>query len=251
MSRWFRAYDDALDDPKVQLLPDNLFRAWFNLMCVTSKNKGKPFTVEEISFRLRVGPSKANEVANELVNRGLLDESDGRYISHNWGRRQFKSDVSNERVERHRKRSSNAECNVTGNSDAHDNVTPPERTDTDTDTEKKESKRRRATRLPENWGLGGLDLAYAISKGLRLLEIETEAEKFKNYWTAKSGHTATKTDWSATWRNWILNALERKGKPNGTGRKTLGDLAMEIADEAREREIAAGIVRAVDPVGSD
>ena len=31
MTRWFRAYDDALNDPKVQRLPGELFKAWFKL----------------------------------------------------------------------------------------------------------------------------------------------------------------------------------------------------------------------------
>lgn len=118
MSRWFRSYDEALDDPKVQRLSDALFRAWFNLMCVTSKNKGEPFTIEEVEFRLRLTSTKAKATLAGLIDAGLIDEKDGRYISHNWASRQFKSDVSNERVKRHRQR----HCNVT--SDVI--VTPPE-----------------------------------------------------------------------------------------------------------------------------
>ena len=36
-----------------------------------------------------------------------------------------------------------------------------------------------------------------------------ETDKFINYWRAKSGKDATKLDWVATWRNWMLNAEER------------------------------------------
>lgn len=118
MSRWFRTYDDALDDPKVQSLPGDLFKAWYNLLCVTSKNDGKPFTPEEVAFRLRVKLPKARTIIAELLQRELLDAKGDRYVSHNWDARQFKSDVSNERVKRHRER----KCNVT------DTVTetPPE-----------------------------------------------------------------------------------------------------------------------------
>lgn len=113
MSRWFRAYDDALDDPKVQRLPDNLFRAWFNLMCVTSKNGGKPFSLDEIAFRLRVTEAKAKIIADALVKAGLLDGTIGLYVSHNWDKRQFKSDTSNDRVKRFRDRDKKQGCNVT------------------------------------------------------------------------------------------------------------------------------------------
>ena len=43
--------------------------------------------------------------------------------------------------------------------------------------------------------------------------IALEAEKFRNYWVARSGAGAIKRDWSATWRNWILNAMERRYDP--------------------------------------
>jgi hypothetical protein len=36
-----------------------------------------------------------------------------------------------------------------------------------------------------------------------------ETEKFINYWQSKSGKDATKLDWVATWRNWMLTAAER------------------------------------------
>ncbi len=40
MSRWWRAYDEAVDDPKLIMLGDKTHRAWFNLMCVASLNGG-------------------------------------------------------------------------------------------------------------------------------------------------------------------------------------------------------------------
>jgi hypothetical protein len=39
--------------------------------------------------------------------------ADGRYVSHNWDKRQFKSDTSNERVKRYRERFRKQDCNVT------------------------------------------------------------------------------------------------------------------------------------------
>jgi hypothetical protein len=38
-----------------------------------------------------------------------------------------------------------------------------------------------------------------------------ETTKFINYWLAKSGSGATKTNWERTWQNWMLNADERLG----------------------------------------
>jgi len=37
-----------------------------------------------------------------------------------------------------------------------------------------------------------------------------ETEKFRNYWRAKTGQSATKLDWEATWRNWMLKAADSR-----------------------------------------
>jgi hypothetical protein len=67
----------------------------------------------------------------------------------------------------------------------------------------------RGTRLPADWTPPENCAAYAASLGMPPNQIMLEAEKFRNYWTAKSGAGATKRDWAATWRNWILNTMER------------------------------------------
>ena len=40
MARWFRFYNEALDDPKVQKLPPALFKSWVNLLCLTARHDG-------------------------------------------------------------------------------------------------------------------------------------------------------------------------------------------------------------------
>jgi hypothetical protein len=149
-------------------------------------------------------------------------------------------------VKRHRARYNNVTSAVT--------VTPPD-TDTDTDTERKKDsekstrKSARASRLAPDWQPSIEDINYAIGKGLTEKRINTEAEKFRNYWIAKSGNAASKLDWHATWQNWILNACERGGLPNGRREQTLGDTARELADEIREREHSLGIGRPARDVG--
>jgi hypothetical protein len=134
MSRWFRYYDDALNDPKVQSLPPPLFKHWVNLLCLASRNGGELHSVADVAFALRVSEVRAGAIVYELAKLALLDPVDGRYYSpHNWGARQFKSDVSNERVKRHRER----QCNVT----PAVTVTPPEtETETETETERKKEE---------------------------------------------------------------------------------------------------------------
>lgn len=76
---------------------------------------------------------------------------------------------------------------------------------------------RRGCRF-ENSGIHGLPAEwenFAYGEGMTLQQIEREFETFSDYWKAKTGPNATKTDWLATWRNWIRN--NRNGKSNHNG----------------------------------
>lgn len=136
MSRWFRFYDDALNDPKVQKLPGELFKFWVNMLCVASKNDGR-LPVDELPFLMRISEDELAVKLEELRTYGLVDHNE----PHNWKERQFKSDVTDptnaERQARYRK-------NHNGKSNAVTHVTvTATRTDTDTEqnteTEKKEA----------------------------------------------------------------------------------------------------------------
>jgi hypothetical protein len=73
----------------------------------------------------------------------------------------------------------------------------------------------RGSRLPPDWKPSTSEIAYAVDRGMRLEQVQVEAEKFRNYWIAKAGVNATKRDWSATWRNWIITAMERNYGADG------------------------------------
>lgn len=60
----------------------------------------------------------------------------------------------------------------------------------------------KGTRLSEDWQLPEDWKNWAIAQrpDLNVLQI---AEEFKDYWISKTGQSATKLNWCATWRNWI------------------------------------------------
>ena len=132
MSRWFRVYDDLVNDPKVQTLPDDLFKALMNLWCLASKNGGDLPSDSDIAFGLRISIERTAEILNQLNTLDLLD---GRK-PHNWDARQFKSDVSTERVQKFRKRRETVSETA--------NETPP---DTDTEQNRAEQIVSAKTRL--------------------------------------------------------------------------------------------------------
>lgn len=72
---------------------------------------------------------------------------------------------------------------------------------------------KRGTRLAPSWKPAPSEVAFALGRGMNPHLVEAEAEKFRNYWVAKAGANAAKRDWSATWRNWIITAMERSNGP--------------------------------------
>lgn len=105
--KWFRFYHDAIDDPKVQRLPGELFKFWINMLCLGSRSEDRgviALDVEAIAFAVRVSDEDAAVMLAELVQRGLLEESGDGFGIHNWEGRQRKSDNVSERVAEHRSR---------------------------------------------------------------------------------------------------------------------------------------------------
>ena len=131
MTRWFRFYDDAINDPKALKLSDKTYRIWVGILCIASKNDGALPSFEDMAIMLRMKAEKLQPELEKLIAAELIDHDDDGLRPHNWNTRQYKSDVSNERVQRHRERQRNVTPAVT--------VTPPEtEADTETKSEKKD-----------------------------------------------------------------------------------------------------------------
>jgi len=131
--RWLRLYDDTINDPKILKMSETMRWHWIAMLCVASKNDGTLPTLEDVAIELRVTAAKATEIISTLVKSGLLDKTETGFSPHNWNGRQYKSDVSTDRVKRFRKRKGS----VSGNVPPTVTETPPE---TDTESEQKDSE---------------------------------------------------------------------------------------------------------------
>lgn len=135
MARWFRMYNETLDDPKVQKLSAALFRDWVNILCLASRHDGILPPLNDVAFALRKSEQRVKAIIDSLSNTELLDVTDTGITPHNWNGRQYKSDVidptNNERQKRFRKRHRNAQSNGKTVTD----TVIPKRPDSDTDSE--------------------------------------------------------------------------------------------------------------------
>jgi hypothetical protein len=144
MNRWFRVYDDVLDDPKVQRLSAENFRGMVNVWCLASKNDGRIPPPDEVAFKLRMSPKKATKLITDLETAGLVDADADGLTPHNWNARQFKSDSSTERVKRFRQQQRNVACNV---SPSVTETAPESESETETESETEAEKEKNDSSL--------------------------------------------------------------------------------------------------------
>jgi hypothetical protein len=103
--KWFRLYDTVLDDPKVQRLKPELFKAWINLLCIASRKDGQiPVDPDDLGFMLRCDPETAERWLVDLIDAGLIELRPDHATPHQWDEYQFVSDNSTERVRAFRQR---------------------------------------------------------------------------------------------------------------------------------------------------
>lgn len=237
MSRWFRFYNEALDDPKVQQLDPVVFKHWVNLLCIACRNDGKLPSHEAMAFSLRLDIIGLESLLDRLLIAGLIDVrkggANGSYIApHGWEKRQYKSDTSTERVKRFR----NVSVTV--------NETAPE---TDTETELLAAKATSKARAPAIVKPAGVSdqVWHDFEKHRRakkapitetaLAAFRREADKVG--WTLEEAITESV---ARDWRGFKAEWVKENGRSN-TNRQTAPDGRTMGKTEAAVRAIAARV----------
>lgn len=117
---WIKLYHEMLDDPKMVLLPDRLWRRAVELFLLAGKTHLDGELPEHIAFCLRVDEQELDEDIKELIRIGILSIVDDTLIVTNFADRQSAmSDV--ERQQRHRDTKRNQ--TYYGNDDVTEDVT--------------------------------------------------------------------------------------------------------------------------------
>lgn len=87
-----------------------------------------------------------------------------------------------------------------------------------------ERPRTRGSRLPDGWTPSPTVVTKMLAEQPNV-DQEHELDKFTDYWAAQPGQKGVKTDWDATYRNWIRRAAEyaprHKPTPTERARQTL------------------------------
>ena len=138
-----------------------------------------------------------------LTDNGWINDRADREISHYQGKKE-KASIAGKASAQRRLNGRSTDVQPTNNHKPITNNQEPITTSKTLAVAK--APATRGARLPDDWFLPKAWGEWALEQGWEIEAIRLEADKFGDYWRAKSGKDACKRDWFATWKNWIRNA---------------------------------------------
>lgn len=152
-------------------------------------------------FRLNNGVWRHKRIDEELIGAALrkkkAEEKAKKAADARWGKVPTEDEKSDT--------SSNAPSNAPSISQAmHEECPSPSPSPLTNKTLKSKAESATASRLPADWSPSQADEDFLRTERPDL-RLELTADRFRDYWIAQPGVKGRKTDWSATWRNWVRN----------------------------------------------
>jgi hypothetical protein len=227
-NQWLRLWHDMPNDPKWRTIarisgqPISLvLSVYLQLMVDASRNVTRghaDVTVEDMASALDVTDEQVEQIYSAMQGRVM----DGNKLT-GWEKRQpkredsggiesgAKSAAERKREQREREKEAQAEKEKQQCHEVSRNVTLDKDKDTDTESSKK-PKQQRGSRLTAEWAPADEDIAFCKTERPDLDPAKT-ADRFRDYWIAQPGAKGIKTDWTATWRNWVRNESRSANQP--------------------------------------
>lgn len=232
---WFKHDANANADSKLQnVLLDYGLEGyglyWYCIELITGK-----VDVNNITFQLEHDariiarntgstPQKVEEMMRYFVKIGLFENSNGIITCMKIAKRLDQSMTSNKAMREiiERIKSGNHDGVMTASCQSHAVVMQEEirrdksRVDTHGESDDsqpvKDVQQKKGSRLSAEWQIPDDWITWATKQGIASQAARFEADKFRDFWIAKPGQGGVKSDWQATWRNWIRNVISRDPK---------------------------------------
>lgn len=244
---YVRIHDGMPDHPKVDGLSDGAFRLLVTMWCWCSRH---------LTDGLIPGPTWLKrgtlKSRGELVAAGLVDlTDDGQVRMHDYTDHQRTAEEVRQLQEARRdagRKGGLAKAKGVANAKASAKQTRSKSVpETETDTElltnvsslgaRIPRSNGRATRIPDPWVVDEAMKDWALERDMQPQWVMKHTERFVNYWTAKPGRDGTKTDWRATWRNWLLS--EQDKSPSAAVPAQRKHIPAEVPDHIDPNDAAA------------
>lgn len=223
---WFRWHHGSVTDPKFQLIAKkagarlgDVIAVWAFVLEKASAEADRgaigPIDFETIDFLLGAEEGTAERILDAMTARGLIA---GNRIA-TWEKRQPKrereDDTAAERKRRQRAREAAEDDQCQPDDATCEQVTPCHATSHQKtprgEERREEGERKRASprgerlphdELPKDWR------SFCQSERSDL-DPDSVFARFADYWRAQPGAKGRKSDWLATWRNWVRDERQR------------------------------------------
>jgi hypothetical protein len=222
---WIRLWKDMPNDPKWRVIARRSGRSIAEVLSVfvhmmTNAEDGvlQNWNDEDVAAALDIDPEDVLAIREAMQCKVI----DGDELT-GWGKRQPKrEDYSYQRVTAFRARQrddmkrNETHCNAdetqVKRNETQCNALKRPDTDTDTDTDKNinsadsklsDAKRKRGSRLPEDWQPSANDVAYGTDLGLSTTDVALAAERMRRWAWSTASANAVKRNWSLAFRNWL------------------------------------------------
>ena len=175
---WVKLYRDILDDIEWHELDPQAAKVLVMLWLIASEDDGNLPDIKKLAFRLRMTEKQTSDCIFKLSH--WVEQDDIKPISTRY---------QDDRLE----------------------------TETETETEREkegetEKKTQRGTRLPADCLLPPEWADFCKHQRPDLVPRQV-FDEFRDYWIAQPGQKGVKTDWDATWRNWVRRQNAPKTNP--------------------------------------
>ena len=236
---WFKIDDGWWSHPKTLQLSDAAIALWARAGSWSCQQlTDGQISVEALSM-LRGRP----KTADELVAVGYWDLHDGGWAFHDWDEYQEHSDVVKKRRSDARERMRTVRANKTRtkgerSQEVLSTPTRPDPTPLSTDVDKRERAAKRGSRLSPDWQPTAESIAKAREDAPHV-DHRSEHIVFVDYWIAQPGQKGVKTDWDATWRNW-MRRKEGDMSSRGTRKPTRTEENLAVIAQYADQQYQQG-----------
>lgn len=227
---------DFPDSPKIAPLSDTAFRALVEMVCWSRRLLTDGFVPEGMFRRFGTEEARNELLTNDPVNPSVI-AAEGGYLVHDFADHQTtKAEV--EEMKRQKREAgakggrAKAAARQEGSKDLADakqtssrgasrtpsEIYPETETETSFATDvAKVAPAARGTRIPDPF-IVTTDMRRWATESVPAVDVNRSTEMFVNHFRAKTGRDATKADWPATWRNWLLRDQGTAVKPTAAQR---------------------------------
>jgi len=246
---WFKFFAaDYLLDPDVDAIPSEAEGLLIRMWCLCHLEGSCPADPQELARKTRRTLQCVLQCKQHC--EPFFDLQEGRFYSRRMEEEKQRSNQARENASKRYEQRTSADGNANGSANGSANRTAQSQSQSHSHSQRQEklsdagasvpskvSPIARGTRLPQNFAITEEHRKFASEIGA---DVDREFETFRDYWVAQPGQKGVKTEWNATFRNWLRRSIESSRNGNGgrNGKPGIGEIVAREQAILRSRSAA-------------